>query len=168
MQILDTSTIVGWDQARKTARVKAKPMISLLTDKSVMNRFLLDTLEGREPIGADAVFCIGQAGDAWQQMPTKLLKSYSIVNIDSDGWMECEPKPEDVREVFQLTTDYLKLNTDFRTDPMFIVGLWGETHGEHKNLQRFEAGDFLVRSRTEHHDMWIVRRKIFLNTYSIL
>jgi hypothetical protein len=168
MNILDTNTIVGWEQCCKTARVKAKPMISLLTDRSVMTKFLLDTLEGREPIGPDAVFCIGQAGDAWQQMPSKLLKSYAVINIDSDGWMECEPKPEDIRECFQITTDYLKNNTDFRDCHGFIRGLWGETVDGEQNLQRFDAGDFIVRGRVDHTDNWIVRRKIFLNTYSFL
>lgn len=168
MQILDIQSIVGWEQARKTAKIKAKPMISLLTDRDVMTKFLLDTLEGREPIGPNAVFCIGQAGDAWQQMPSKLLKGYNVVNIDDKGWMECEPKPEDVREYFQVTTDFLKNNTDFRDGTGFIRGQWGETVGNEPNLQRFEAGDFIVRSRVDHSDNWIVRRKIFLNTYTFL
>ena len=168
MNILDVASLIDWQPARKMARIKAKPMISLLTDRSVMTKFLLDTLEGREPIGPDAVFCIGQSGDAWQQKPSKLLKGYTIVNIDADGWMECEPKPEDIREFFQVTTDFLATNTDFRDGNGFIRGQWGETIGDEKNLQAFEAGDFIVRSRTDPTDIWIVRRKIFLNTYSFL
>lgn len=168
MNILDVTGLVDWQLARKISRIKAKPMVSIVPDQNIIPKFLLDTLEGREPIDANTVFCMGQAGDVWQQSPLKLLKGYSIIDIDSEGWMVCEPKPEDIREFFQITTDFLANNTNFRDGKGFIRGRWGETIGDEKNLQAFEAGDFIVRSQSDHSDNWIVRRKIFLNTYSFL
>jgi len=88
---IDTTKITNWKIASKTRPIKAKPLVSLIVDKSVTSKFLVDTLEGHEPLGDGVVICIGEAGDAWQQMPKKLLQKYSVKGIDKDGWMECEP-----------------------------------------------------------------------------
>ena len=83
-----------WKRAKKTKGLKAKAMVNLLVDRTVVNSFLLDTLEGREPIGPSSMFCIGAAGDAWQQTPKALLKKYDVIDIDNDGLMHCTPKPD--------------------------------------------------------------------------
>lgn len=77
--------ISTWQIATKTKPIKAKPLINLLVDRSIVNKFLIDTLEGREPLGDGVVICIGESMDAWQQMPKKLLAKYEVKGIDNDG-----------------------------------------------------------------------------------
>ena len=143
-----------WRRGKKTKGLKAKPMVSLMVDKSVMSKFLLDTLEGREPLGPGAVFCIGEAGDAWQQNPKSLLKKYDVLDVDGDGWMVCQPKPDNEVQFYESEVDQL------------ITGHWGETIDGVPNQQRCKAGDFVLRKgEDDPTDMWVVQRKLFLNTY---
>ena len=158
MQIIDTSSI-SWGRAKKIHGLRAKPIISLLVDRSVVNCFLIDTLEGREPIGENNIFCIGALGDAWQQTSTALLKKYHVTAIDADGWMICEPKPENEVEFAPFTVTEAGA---------FIQGQWGETVDGIANLQRISPGDFICRQPHDHMDQWVVRRKVFVNTYSVL
>lgn len=155
MKPIDTQG-AAWRRAKKTKGIRAKPMVTLLVDRTVVNKFLLDTLEGREPLGADAVFCIGDAGDAWQQSAKALLKKYDVKGIDADGWMLCEPKPENEVEFFIAETDGL------------IKGQWGETIDGVEGLQHLVTGDAVVRQPHDHTDQWVVRRSLFNGTYSVL
>lgn len=158
MRRIHAESMVGWKLAKKTKPVKAKPLISLLVDRSIVSKFLIDTLEGKEPLGDGVVICIGEFNDAWQQSPKKLLAKYDVVSIDNDGWMLCNPKPENAAEVVEVR----------EAGPFYIVGLWGATLDDGtKNVQIGEQGDFILRSREDHNDVWIVRRKIFNSTYSI-
>ena len=152
--IFDTATIETWRVARKTKPLRAKPMVSLLVDKAVMSKFLIDTLEAREPVDSNTIFCIGETNDAWQQTADKLLAKYTVEDIDADGWMVCVPKPDNSVEFFEATSEGM------------IVGLWGESIGDTHNLQRFDAGDFIARNREDTADQWVVRRKIWLNSYT--
>lgn len=145
-----------WSRAKKTKGLKAKPMVSLMVDKSVMSKFLLDTLEGREPLGPGAVFCIGEAGDAWQQNPGSLLKKYDVTNIDVDGWMVCNPKPDNEVQFYESQVEQL------------ITGHWGETIDGVPNQQRCGVGDFVLRNITDTTDQWVVQRRLFLNTYQVI
>jgi hypothetical protein len=156
MKKIDTNTL-SWNIAKKTKAIKAKPIISLLVDKSVLSKFLIDTLEGKEAVGDGAIICIGESNDIWQQMPTKLLAKYNVTAIDNDGWMVCEPKPDNSVEC----SEYLG------EEPFYIICNWGEKTDEGL-IQKGEKGDFICRNREEHGDVWIVRRKIFLNTYNII
>lgn len=36
-----------------------------------------------------------------------------------------------------------------------------------KNVQSGESGDFICQNQTDPTDVWIVKRKLFLNTYVI-
>lgn len=145
-----------WKRAKKTKGLKAKPMVNLIVDKGVMRKFLVDTLEAREPIAANAMFCIGEAGDAWQQTPQALLKKYDVRDIDDDGWMICEPKPDNEVEFYESDKDCL------------ITGVWGEIIDGKENQQRCSKGDFILRNPMDTIDIWVVQRKLFLNTYSEL
>ena len=100
---IDTTQITNWRIATKTKGLRAKPLVSLLVDRTVLNKFLVDTLEGKEPLGDGAVICIGESNDAWQQMPKKLLQKYEVKSIDADGWMVCEPRPDNAVHCIEVT-----------------------------------------------------------------
>ncbi|MCK5591426.1 MAG: hypothetical protein KAI72_05675 [Candidatus Pacebacteria bacterium] len=159
---VDTAEVKEWRIASKTRAVKAKPLINLVVDKTVLSKFLVDTLEGHEPLGDGAVICIGEAGDVWQQMPNKLLEKYNVASIDDDGWMICDPRPDNAVDVIEV--DSAQCDTD---GSFYVIGQWGATIGDEKNVQVGTAGDFICRNRTDHTDAWIVRRNLFLNTYNI-
>jgi len=165
MYILDTSNLT-YRIGRKTKGLRAKPMVTLLVDKAVMAKFLVDTLEAKEPVHADAMFCIGESNDAWQQSAQKLLAKYTVDAIDPDGWMVCNPKPENSVEFCELTNEMLDQVGWGNPGTGYIQGNWGETVEGNQNLQRFNLGDFVLRSRTDPTDTWVVAHKIFLSTYS--
>ena len=165
---IDTTKITSWRIASKTRPIKAKPLINLLVDRTVASKFLVDTLEGKEPLGDGVVICVGEGGDAWQQMPKKLLGKYSVVAIDNDGWMVCNPLPDNAVNCFEV----IDLATDAGTGstqplPFTIVGQWGATVNGEKNVQTGVVGDFICQNRTDPTDVWRVARKLFLNTYVI-
>ena len=162
MKKIATAELTGWRIASKTRPIKAKPLINLLVDRTVASKFLVDTLEGKEPLGDGVVICVGEAGDAWQQMPKKLLAKYSVTSIDADGWMVCSPLPDNAVDMVEI--DPVQCDTD---GSFYITGQWGATVGDEKNVQTGTAGDFICRNRTDQTDVWIVRRKLFLNTYNI-
>ena len=154
---IDTTKIWSWSVASKTRPIKAKPLINLLVDRTVSSKFLVDTLEGKEPLGDGVVICVGEAGDAWQQMPKKLLAKYNVKEIDRDGWMVCEPMPDNAVDCIEIVNE----------DEFSIVGHYGQTIDGEANVQVGIKGDFICRNRADKTDVWIVRRKLFLNTYII-
>lgn len=166
MFILDTQKIHAWQTARKVKTLRAKPMSAMFAEATMTGKFLIDTLEGAEPVSLSSMFCVGEAGDAWQQTPEKLLAKYDIVGIDASGWMTCAPKPENSVEFLEVTQALLGMDA---SDPDrkggFIVGQWGQTIDGRKNLQAFSVGDFIARNPADRSDQWVVRRKIWLNTY---
>ncbi len=171
--------IKDWKIASKTQPIKAKPLITLLVDRAVSSKFLVDTLEGKEPLGDGVVICVGAAGDAWQQMPKKLLQKYDVTAIDTDGWMVCTPKPDNAVNCLEITKEFLatpgqlcvaKPPTDeiYKVCDFYVVGQWGQSVPElGTNIQFGSAGDFVCQNRTDPSDVWIVKRKLFLNTYII-
>lgn len=167
MNLLNTDKLL-YRIGRKTKGLRAKPMVTLLVDRTVMAKFLVDTLEAKEPVHADAMFCIGESNDAWQQSAKKLLAKYTVDAIDPDGWMVCNPRQENSVEFCEITTDTLdRLDWTGDTNSGYIQGLWGESvYQLGNNLQRFNPGDFVLRSREDPSDVWVVNRKIFLNSYS--
>ena len=74
MKRIDVEKISNWSVAKKTKNIKAKPLISIMVDRSVLSKFLVDTLEGRESLGDGSIICLGESNDIWQQMPKKLLQ----------------------------------------------------------------------------------------------
>lgn len=167
MKKIDTTQITDWSIASKTRPIKAKPLINLLVDRTVTSKFLVDTLEGKEPLGDGAIICVGEAGDIWQQMPKKLLQKYHVTAIDNDGWMVCEPLPDNAVDVVEVNPAAVWENQYDGGDVFYIIGQWGATVREEKNVQTGKVGDFICRNQTDHTDVWIVRRKLFLNTYII-
>ena len=154
--------ISNWNVASKTRPIKAKALVNLLVDRTVTSKFLVDTLEGKEPLGNGVVICVGEAGDTWQQMPKKLLAKYDVTAIDPDGWMVCTPKPDNSVNCFEVTSNLVSVGGSFT-----IIGQWGATVNGELNVQSGVAGDFICQNRTDATDIWVVKRKLFLNTYII-
>lgn len=163
MKVLNTTTLFEGKVAKKTKGLRAKPIVNLLVDRSVLNKFLVDTLEAREPVSADAIMCIGECNDAWQQTGTSLLKKYTVESIDPEGWMVCMPRQDNSVEFFEVTPDMVSPDGS-----CFVVGKWGQTIDGVERLQRAVVGDMVVRSRTDTADQWVVNKKIWRNTYTEL
>jgi hypothetical protein len=173
MRLIETDEIKSWSVAKKTRPIKAKPMVSLMVDRSVTSKFLVDTLEGKESLGDGSIMCVGESGDAWQQMPSKLLAKYDVTSIDPEGWMTCTPKPENSVECYQITgeTEHVSKNLWADPEPYCIMAEWGEDTvmvNVPIKIQRAEIGDYICRNRTNPSDIWIVRKKIFNSTYVII
>lgn len=175
MKKIDVNKIINWKVAKKTKNIKAKPLISIMVDKSVLSKFLVDTLEGKESLGDGSIICIGESNDIWQQMPKKLLQKYNVTAIDNDGWMICEPRPDNSVNCVEITDDLIPFidsnDSWISKEEFFIVGLWGENMkvlDSSINIQRADFGDFICQSREDSNDVWIVKRKIFINTYNII
>lgn len=152
-----------WLTGKKTKGLLAKSMSALFVDTFVIDKFLIDTLEGEEPIDIANMFCIGETRDAWQQTPKALLTKYKVDFIDNSGWMHCSPKPENEVQFFEFTSDMAG------AERWVIQGIWGKTiRGLGKDLQEIEVGDFVCRQPHDHTDQWVVRRKLFLNSYTAL
>ena len=64
-------------------------------------------------------------------MPKKLLQKYNVIQIDNEGWMVCEPRPDnsvncvEITEKLQDSID--KVDLWISKEEFFIVGQWGET-----------------------------------------
>lgn len=175
MKRIRVDEIATWSVAKKTKNIKAKPAISLMVDRSVTSKFLIDTLEGKEPLGDGSIICIGESNDIWQQMPKKLIQKYNVIDVDNEGWMICEPRPDNSVDCVEITNDLLPfidtVDTWVSNEAFWIKGLWGEElsiFDKKIQIQRAELGDFICRNRVEHDDVWIVKRKIFMNTYNII
>lgn len=178
--IIIPGLIRNWQVAKKTKPVKAKPLVSILVDKSVLSKLFVTTLEANEPLGDGAVICVGEVGDIWQQMPKKLLAKYDVAAIDAEGWMVCEPKPDNSINCFEVPSigevrsgGYSKEYPDDRAYNMgyfCIDALWGDAGypAFGKNIQWGSKGDFICQNRTDPNDVWVVRRKFFQNTYAII
>lgn len=158
----DPTLVSEWKTATKTKPIVAKHVSAGLSDSLFLEKMLVNTLEGREPITATNVICVGEAGDVWQQTPAKLFAKYFITGMRPDGWLICEPKPDNEVDCFEVP-DFSPTQKNFE-----VIGLWGETAEDGtKNVQRGVVGDFVCRSKTDRSDVWIVRRSFFNSTYQI-
>jgi hypothetical protein len=102
-----------------------------------------------------------------------------VTEIDKDGWMICTPKPDNAVNCLEMSKDFLasiretnasKPYPDDRMENMgsfAIEGQWGTADYPElgKNVQWGNTGDFICQNRTDPTDVWVVRRKLFLNTY---
>ena len=149
----------SWGIAKKTALIRAKPLSSIISDGSALDKFLLTTLEGDQPVSRANLMCIGATAEPWQQTAKAILKKYSVTAIEDDGWMICTPLPENEVEFFKIT------DADVGTH---IVGQWGSVIGDHKNLQSYKTGDYVCRQTYDRTDQWIVREALFDATYGII
>jgi len=156
-------TLKEWKIAKKTKNIRAKSLVSIMVDKSVLNKFLITTIEANEKLGDSSVVCLGESGDIWQQMPKKLIAKYNVISIDPEGWMVCEPRPDNSIECYEWVDDI-----DTPTKEHYVKALWGEEIPNYGPCQRFAKGDYICRNRDDNTDVWVVRRRFFDNTYSII
>lgn len=155
---LDVLALADWERATKTKLIIARPLCTMLLDESVASQFMIKTLEGAQAIQANSIVCIGIGNDIWQQSKTSLLKNYTVTDFTTDGWMICTPKPENVREVLEVTEDLCQ------TGKFRIKAKWGTPEGD-TFFQVGKVGDYIARDVDDHTDTWIVAREMFLNTY---
>ncbi len=122
---------------------KTKPIWA----KRIETKREVETLEGRLVAGPDDYLCRGIVGEYWPQKQSKLLEKYVSSNeVDSEGWRRFDPKPESTPvEAAQLATAF------------HVTAHWGELTGK--------AYDFVVRSKTDPSDIWIVDKAIFEASY---
>ena len=129
----------------KLAR-KSKPIWAKRVDEACE----VETLEGRLQAQPGDYLCRGVRQELWPQKEKNLLEKYvASGRFDKDGWQRMDPKP-DVQAVEAAQIDH-----------SFIVkASWGELAGK--------AGDYVVRSRTDQSDVWLVDRVIFESTYQFV
>lgn len=164
--LIPTASAV-WSRATKVDGLKAKHMGALLTDNTVVSKFLIDTIEGEEPIEPTNMFCIGSTGDAWQQAPRKLLAKYDVIDVTHDGWLVCVPKPDNRVDYFTLTLEHVSKFVDARMGDTFVIqGIYGKTMpGLGENLQELVIGDAICRQVNEVSDQWVVEKSLFARSY---
>jgi hypothetical protein len=132
-------------QRLKEAR-KTKPIWA----KQIDDACEVETLEGIVQANPGDYLCRGISAEHWPQKEEKLLEKYiASGEFDKDGWQRFEPKPDS--EAVEAT----------QYDRRFTISAtWGELNGK--------AGDYVVRSRADLSDVWIVDRVIFESTYEVL
>lgn len=107
----------------------------------------VETLEGRLQFQHGDYLCRGIVGELWPQKESKLLEKYvASGQFDAEGWQRFDPKP-DSQPVEATQIDH----------PFRVLAHWGELTGK--------SGDYLVRSKTDPTDVWIVDKTIFDATY---
>jgi len=154
------ATALKWGTAEKTAHILFKPAQSVVPDARIRSKIILDTIEGYHPLDENTVICLGAAGDVWQQQISKLVTKYSIVSSTSDGWMWCTPLPGVPNDVYEVTANDLGNGND----TFHVSAQWG-INTDNGPIQVGKVGDFILRDPNNHNDVWLVQRKIFLNTY---
>lgn len=147
-----------WIKVQKTLEIKAKHWACF---SSIPAAF------ASEDLGDDAMICLGDTGEYWQQSVFTVLLAYVIVGIDDDGWMLCRPRSEKEVQAFELTKDMIGMDSR-GSSYVFIQCLKGESVLGIQNLQRAQIGDFICRQAQDRTDQWVLPRKIFLNTYTML
>lgn len=162
MKKIIINTITDWKIGKKTKNLRAKPLVSIMIEKSVMNKFLLDTIEGKEILGDGSLVCMGEASDVWQQMPKKFLQKYTVIDVDKDGWMVGEPRPDNAVNCVEVDDKAIEDGSG----KFFIIAQWGEKT-EEGIVQYGESGDYICQHREDTTDVWVVKKKIFLNTYVV-
>lgn len=149
--------------ATKTKAIRAKPLAQILVDNTVAEKFLLDTIEGLQVLKAGSMVCIGIGNDAWQQSQKNLFKKYRVTAIDDNGWMTCEPLPDNEVLAIQITEDMCG------PEGFSLMAQWGEERmvgGAQMFIQYGKAGDYLLQRTDDPTDVWIVAKKMFESTYA--
>lgn len=176
------NTQIQWQKAVKHGTMLAKPSCLVIIDRLISQKLLLETLEGEERLGDRAVICVGPFQDAWQQTAKKMLAKYDVTDITNDGWMVCSPRPGNEALAVEITKEFyyegqvmwhvedMGAANDSSEDAFHVRALWGVQRGlapHQHTVQYGTIGDWVLRSPTDPNDVWIVKEKIFKNTYKV-
>lgn len=169
IQILDTTPLQQFMVlAKKTKPMRAIHMSRVFADPIFATMFLVNTIEGAEPVDSDALLCIGEAGDVWQQKYSKMQSKYDLMEMGSSGWIIATPKSENEQRVIQLTKEVLEPQLANLNQPVYIQGGYGATIDGIENLQQVTIGSWLVQRLPYNGDQWIVQDNLFQNTYALI
>jgi|694.fasta_scaffold144114_1 hypothetical protein len=136
-------TLIDEVAARLRPARKNKPLWAKRVDASQEVR----SIEAAQKLHAGDYLCRGVRGEFWPQSEKKLLETYvASQEIDSDGFRRYDPKPN------SEPVDVAQVAYPFR-----VIASWGELQGK--------AGDYVVRSRKDASDAWIVDKAIFEGSY---
>ncbi|MFO0943829.1 MAG: NAD-binding protein [Pirellulales bacterium] len=129
-------------QSLKDAR-KTKPIWAKLIEVARE----VETLEGAMQANPGDYLCRGISAEQWPQKEKKLLEKYiASGEFDKDDWQRFDPKLDsEAVEAAQIDR------------PFIIKASWGELAGK--------DGDYVVRSKTDPADVWLVDRVIFEQSY---
>jgi hypothetical protein len=124
---------------------KSKPIWA----KRIETKREVETLEGRVIADSGDYLCRGIVGEYWPQNQSKLFEKYiSSEDVDSEGWRRFDPKRE------AAPVEATQLMIAFR-----VTAQWGELTGK--------PNDYVVRSKTDPADIWIVDKTIFEASYEL-
>lgn len=162
--LIDVSQLV-FRKARKTKPIKVRAVNTLLMDESIFAKVLLATLEGNQSLKANSFVCWGVDNDVWQQAEDKLHAKYDLKHVDPDGWIHCEPKPENATFVCEITPENCNPGP---ASGISVLGLWGDERvlgGEQVYLQYGVIGDYVMQNVDDPTDVYRCDRSRFDNTY---
>ena len=143
--------------ATKTKPVEAKPLSAIVADPTVLEHLQLATLEGPQQLVQNAWLCRGRNGEFWQQTVEKLREKYHFCSdVDAEGWFTFVPQPDNAVNAAQANG---------RQEGFAVRGEWGDKQPNGDLLQYGEDGDYVLQSKTDPYDVWIVRRDLFEATY---
>jgi hypothetical protein len=110
----------------------------------------IKTLEGFVNAEVGDYLCRGIEHECWPQREKSLLERYfASSHFDEEGWQRFDPKP-DLQSVQAVAIAH----------PFRVLARWGELTGK--------AHDYLVQSKTDPDDVWIVDKAIFEASYEYL
>lgn len=110
----------------------------------------VESIEGRLQAQPGDYLCRGIAGEQWPQKESKLLEKYSPSDqLGVSGWQRFDPK-EDSEPV-----EATRVDQSFR-----VISQWGELAGK--------ANDYVVRSKSDPTDIWVVDNAIFEASYEFV
>lgn len=160
--MLDLSTLTApWNLASKTKPMRVKHVSAVLLDLDVAAHLFVRTLEGDQTVQKNSFVCVGVTGEMWQQGQENLFKRYNLVSCDENGWWTAVPKDGNI-------VTALKITEALAPDGEFSVrGLWGVQSDDGTFYQTGKVGDWVLRSRENLQDVWIVRGDIFDATYEV-
>jgi len=159
---------LNFRKAEKVRPIKVKPLSTILADPTVAEHVVLATLEGQEALAANAYVCWGVDNDVWQQTEQKLHDKYDLGHLDPDGWVHCEPKPENETNACQV------LEAEHQLGPyagFSLICPWGDERvmdGKKVNLQYGIANDYVMQVPTDPTDVYRITLKMFRNTYEFV
>jgi len=162
--LIETSQI-KFKTAKKTKPVKAKYVKDVIKDSFLYAQLKLNTLEGEQVVRDNCMICIGINNEYWQQDPNKIFKKYDVTAVDENGWLTFVPKPEN--EVW--ATCHCQFNDCAKDGGKFqIVGQYGTKAEDGRLIQTGNFGDYILQSKTDPTDTWIVAKNIFEASYVFL